>query len=216
LVGGGKDKHRTSGKIRREIDINMEDREIGNYIHKTYKGYEYIVFYFERSIMGHFCGYIKIPDSDPSINILKKKKWYDLEFALWKTKKWLAKKDQKPSNERKPKSKRYYLQNYSKLDLHVHGGLTFGEHITKKNIGYFMQPFTEGWWVGWDYQHVGDALFLPKERIVEKNEQIQEMYANIMAIHSEYPNLFKEKNWTFDEIEEDCKDAIKELITLNS
>lgn len=166
----------------------MENIDIWNSKHATYKGYEYIVFYLERGFMQLFDGYVKIPPTHSQYAKGMKQRWFHYG------------------------GKRHYRRDYDAVDLDVHGGLTFGNLITERNKADYLQPFTEGLWVGWDYVHCGDEMYLPKDRIVDKNEQIQEAYAGIMAIHNESP--LTEKSWTWDEVEQDCIDAIEQLIKL--
>jgi hypothetical protein len=170
----------------------MED--VWNADHKVYKGYEYVQFYFESEVMQHFTGYVKLPDAHPAVAKLSKRRWSTF-FS----------------------NKRRYLYSYDDVEINVHGGLTFGEKITKRTLHNYLQPFTPGWWIGWDYLHAGDEVYLPRERIIEKDEHIQEVYASLMAIHEnpQRPGLFglPDKRWTWGEVEEDCKDVIEQLIS---
>ena len=74
------------------------------------------------------------------------------------------------------------VRDYDKLPVTCHGGLTFGE--------YFAKPFnqwTKGWWIGWDYAHAGDAVAsLPKNK--------------------------GDKVWTLEEVEEECKRVINQVL----
>lgn len=45
---------------------------------------------------------------------------------------------------------------YSKMDIDVHGGLSFSEKITEDNIKDCPQGFSLGSWIGWDYGHYND------------------------------------------------------------
>ena len=188
--------------------------DIANYTHGTYKGYEYVVYYFEMELMGIFDGYVKIPDNHPAIEKLRHRTWYDTGLSLWRVQRSEAKREKKRFTTPKPKSKRYYSWTYEAVGLRVYGGPTFGEKITQNNIGDYLQPFTVGWWVGWDYNHAGDAMFLPKERIIDKEKHIQSLYHKIMNGHNQYPTPFIDKRWTWEEVENDCLDAIEQLIKL--
>lgn len=162
--------------------------ELLNKKHDTHNGYEYVIFEWERGIMRGINGYVKIPDNHPQLLKLKKLRW-----SKWGD---------------RPRSYRY---DYEAVDVNVHGGLTFGEKITKKNIKNWFQPFTIGWWVGWDYMHAGDEMYITKERAAEKDDKVQNVYADIMAIHNRFPGLPKDKVWKMEEVEEHCKGVIKQL-----
>ena len=194
----------------------MEEVEIINYIYNTHKGYEYVAFYFERGIMGHFNGYVKIPDTHPAVKKINRRKWSDIGLTMWLYKKSEAKRKKQPFNEPRPKSRRRYMWTYDDVDLNVHGGLTFGTKITERNKKDFYCDFTPGWWVGWDYMHAFDEMYLPKDRIADKDQKTQDLYAKIMAIHKQYPGLPPDKRWTLDEVEAECKDAIEQLIALEN
>lgn len=193
----------------------MNDRiSDANFTHNVYKGYEYIIYYWEHGVMCHMNAYVKIPEGHPAIQKINKRRWGDLGLSMWRFKKSEAKRNKTKFNDPKPKSNRYYNWRYDDVDLRVHGGLSFGEKITKKDMEYWIQPFTEGWWVGWDYSHAGDEMYLPKERIIEKDEQTQNLYAEIMAIHNKFPGLPKDVVWTWEEVEKEALDAIEQLIEL--
>lgn len=102
---------------------------------KKYKGIEYIVYFFGE--LGHYCGYVKLPDDHPYVRFIKKRK-----FKLG--------------------SKEFEIEGgYEKMDIDCHGGLTFSRRISSENINEYPQGFSEGYWIGWDYGHFGDrtALF---------------------------------------------------------
>jgi len=45
-----------------------------------------------------------------------------------------------------------YGKAYDDIDILVHGGLTFGEHIKDDDT------FSDGYWIGFDTSHLGDDL----------------------------------------------------------
>ncbi len=122
---------------------------------KKYKDYEYIVHWYNR--MGHFNGYVKLPDDHKEAKKLDKQR----EFF----------------------GRKMHV-GYDDIDIDCHGGLTFGQKIKEKDN--WSQKFTEGYWIGWDYGHVGDS-----SRYCSGRE-------------------YSEK-----EVEEECKNVIRQLIKLN-
>jgi hypothetical protein len=131
----------------------------------------------------------------PYIPLTKKRSWFDVGLSLWKMR---GKKTSRPKPNR-----RVTYNGYDKMDIDVHGGLTF--------CHYFKEPnryFAEGPWIGWDYQHLGDAMYFEKEQDVEP--QHRKLYRDIMKIEKKYPHMH-EKRWTAKEVERDCKDVIRQL-----
>lgn len=51
-------------------------------------------------------------------------------------------------------TEKYYGCDYEDINLRVHGGLTFSNFIGVTNPD---NRFGEGYWIGWDYAHAGDA-----------------------------------------------------------
>ena len=78
---------------------------------------------------------------------------------------------------------------YDSMDINCHGGLTFTHKITKKNQENFPQGFSLGSWIGWDYSHCED-------------------YCNFGVCEMEG------KKWTEKEVEKECKNVIKQLLTI--
>lgn len=67
----------------------------------------------------------------------------------------------------------------------VHGGLTYSEFFLQlKNI------ILKGWFIGWDYGHYGDY----------------------MKLYHDMEFSFGGKKWTKEEIEEDCKSVIDQIL----
>jgi hypothetical protein len=69
------------------------------------------------------------------------------------------------------------------MDIDVHGGLTFSKRIKKGED--WVQDFTPGAWIGWDYAHAFDDIGI---------------------------GSLRGKRWTKEEVIEDCKDVIDQLI----
>jgi hypothetical protein len=58
---------------------------------------------------------------------------------------------------------KYYGNAYDDIDVSVHGGLTFSEHITNND------KWSDGFWVGFDTAHSGDNLQKwPVDRVLEE------------------------------------------------
>lgn len=90
-----------------------------------------------------------------------------------------------------PKGHKYYGKNYNDIPLSVHGGLTYSE----KHLWVTEDVIDEtGWWIGWDYAHIGDYLG----------------FESVFRHEYEPPN----KLWTIEELEQDCRNAIDELIEI--
>lgn len=84
-----------------------------------------------------------------------------------------------------PKGSKLYKMEYEEADklINVHGGVTYSEdHYPTQ----FKFDSTE-WWIGWDYAHTGDA-----------------MYVNDVFITG--------KLWGFDDIEKECFNVIDQII----
>lgn len=82
---------------------------------------------------------------------------------------------------KKPRNSRYYGKK--DIDIEVHGGITYADdHIwinnTQKN---------EGWFIGWDYAHMGDYMGyeerVPKEyRVGGKKWTTEEIYKELRNV----------------------------------
>jgi len=113
---------------------------------KTYKGLEYIVYFYKD--LGFYCGYVKLPKGHPYEKLFKKEKikmgTREIELEV----------------------------GYENMDISCHGGLTFSVKITKENQQDYPQGFSLGYWIGWDYGHFGDktALFNGIEHSAEEVE----------------------------------------------
>ena len=53
-----------------------------------------------------------------------------------------------------PESHKYWLKDYSDIDIEVHGGLTY----SKDYLNISENQKIEGWFIGWDYAHFGDYV----------------------------------------------------------
>ena len=75
-----------------------------------------------------------------------------------------------------------YKKDYNKIDMDVHGGLTYGSSILRTS----KTDSLDGWWLGWDYAHYTD-------------------YSGC------FPSEWDQKRWTTEEIMEDVKTAVAQL-----
>lgn len=74
---------------------------------------------------------------------------------------------------------------YEDIPIECHGGLTYSD-----NYLYGI----EGWFIGWDYAHLGDLFY---------SQYLKYIGGKIAG-----------KEWTIDEVEEECKNVIDQLIEL--
>ena len=89
------------------------------------------------------------------------------------------------------KNNKLFKKNYNDIaNIYVHGGLTYSRS--------FLQDIKKDtWFIGWDYGHAGD--YLGYEII--------------------YPNELRnkeDKKWTTEEIYEDVKNVIDQIIEVNN
>lgn len=85
-----------------------------------------------------------------------------------------------------PKGHKLYQKNYDDIYINVHGGLTYSDD----NL---MGIKSENWFIGWDYAHYDD-------------------YA---GFYDDIPDYLKNNNlkrWTTEEIIEECKNGIEQII----
>lgn len=74
---------------------------------------------------------------------------------------------------------------YNHIDISCHGGITYSES-TLKTVD------KKGWFIGWDYAHYGDYMDYG---------------------HADVNNMFpNNKKWTTEEIVEECKNVIDQII----
>ncbi len=89
-----------------------------------------------------------------------------------------------------PKENKLYRKSYDEIykigcDIDVHGGLTYSDNE-------LMGVKSENWFIGWDYAHCGD-------------------YCGYEEYMSESIRTYGKK-WTTEEIIEECKNAIDQII----
>lgn len=86
-----------------------------------------------------------------------------------------------------PKNHKYYNKDYDEIDIDVHGGLTYSKHYLYTSENEKL----DGWFIGWDYAHLGDYL------------GYEEMYPSFLEM--------KEKKWTTKEIQKEVYEFCKQL-----
>lgn len=154
---------------------------------KTYKGYDYIAAEWKRELMHMRNGYVRLPKEHPLYREVNKTKRWDFSKHVHEHKNYDAANDV----------------------IDVHGGFTFAEDVTKKDIlrGRWMQKFIPGLWIGWDYAHLGDCFW--------DHKQDEKMTKMGLTTHLHKHDIgFNDKHWTLREIEQDCKSVIDQLIKL--
>ncbi len=92
-----------------------------------------------------------------------------------------------------PKKSNLYGKNYNDIDIMCHYGLTYGrsELYTSENT-----KLDNSWFIGWDYAHCDD-------------------YCGYEESMPEFLQT-KGKKWTTQEIIEECKNVIEQIINLES
>ena len=114
--------------------------------------------------LGSLCGYVKLPDDHPFCKSFKKENVFGRNLEL----------------------------GYDDMNIDCHGGLTFSRIVSEEDSGEYPQGFTPGYWIGWDYIHVGDSYDCGMGR------------------------MFKEdKIWSFAEVERECKNVIEQVLDKN-
>jgi hypothetical protein len=93
-----------------------------------------------------------------------------------------------------PKENKLYRKSYDEIykigcDIDVHGGLTYSDNE-------LMGVKSENWFIGWDYAHVGDYC------------GYEENMPESIRVYG--------KKWTTEEIIEECKNAIGQIIDFES
>ena len=71
------------------------------------------------------------------------------------------------------------------IDISCHGGITWGDNFVK----YIDK---KGWFIGWDYAHYGDYMDYG-------DTSLNNMFSN-------------DKKWTTEEIVEECKNVIDQIV----
>lgn len=89
-----------------------------------------------------------------------------------------------------PKNHAFYKKYYGELDITCHGGLTYSNDLS----GIFPNE-TDSWFIGWDYAHAGD-------------------YLGTDALFNF--DTSKDKKWTTEEIYEEVKEVIDQLISFET
>lgn len=88
-----------------------------------------------------------------------------------------------------PEESKLYNKNYDDIYINVPGGLTYSQDYL-----YISETKKlEGWFIGWDYAHYGDYY----------------------GGYTELLQTNGSKKWTTEEILEEVKDAIEQLLLLN-
>lgn len=134
----------------------------------NYKGYEYLVTFFE---FGHRCGYVAIPSSH--------------EFS------------------------KYQENDYDKIDINVHGGLTFcSRESSLKDI--LSSPCTD-LWIGFDCMHgFDDRCLKTSEKYFGEENRVAKTFKILGDLGSFSFN--ESSHRSFEYVETECKSIIDQLI----
>ena len=97
-----------------------------------------------------------------------------------------------------PKGNMLYEKDYDSIyddyNIYAHGGLTYSSH----NL---MGVDSTAWFIGWDYAHAGDYMGYYED-------MIGNVYMDILNVDS--------KRWTTEEIIEDCKNVIEQIVEIEN
>lgn len=176
----------------------------------NYKGYDFVIFDHWIELMRHYNAYIRIPEDHKAYKLVMKKHWYNFYTSSKKLSESTKNSKNPFPKPDKSLNKRKYILNYDDLNdfVSVHGGFTFARLIKQKDLKDWKQGFTPGLWVGWDYAHAGDEIYIEKEEDVLPENR--ESWRSIMAIHNNYPRT-NEKRWTLEEVGKHTLSAIDDL-----
>lgn len=96
-----------------------------------------------------------------------------------------------------PANHKYYKKDYHDICLDVHGGLTYSRDYLYWDENHKFS----GWYIGWDYAHFGDYVC------------INRFVPSVFDFGSWFFNETNKK-WTTEEILQEIKIAIKQLIKI--
>ncbi len=152
----------------------------------TYKDYEYIIV---MNHLGQRCGYVAIPPEHPYSQTLEEAR----EFMG------------------STHYKHYKQYDYDKLDIDVHGGLTFmsPEHDLKD----LLPASSKEMWIGFDCGHYGDMCDIKMFRkyFGEKEYEEKESFFSAMN-HSDMGLKQTIKDYSY--VEKQCHHIIDQLIRI--
>ena len=89
-----------------------------------------------------------------------------------------------------PKKSKLYKKKYDKIDINVHGGLTYGNSFLMLSEHEILD---NTWFIGWDYAHAGDYIGYEL--------QFPELSLNSVD----------DKKWTTEEMIADCVSVIDQI-----
>lgn len=100
----------------------------------------------------------------------------------------------------------FYITYYDDLPIQLdcHGGITFSDFVS--NFDIHNSPRL--WWLGWDYNHM-DGLDIESVRKLYGENQVNWIINNLEG----YEQLKQYKFYSLDEVEEECKHVIDQIIT---
>lgn len=99
-----------------------------------------------------------------------------------------------------PKNNPYFGKNYDDIPISCHGGLTYARSTLAGISG-------EGWWIGFDCGHAGDARDHEAMRKYFEGEYIEA----IIGLEERFPFL-SDMVRTFDYVKNGCKRIVEQLV----
>ncbi len=97
-----------------------------------------------------------------------------------------------------PKNSKLFCQHHNRVNIDVHGGLTYSDNELLISDRTLM---ANSWFIGWDYAHAGDYMGY---------------YKKFKSLGLNSFESINNKKWTTEEIIEECKNAINQIINLES
>lgn len=157
----------------------------------------------DRGGMEFYTAYVRLPYKHPYRKFCLKKRELWSGLIGWELSKALSTINKEPFTKPKPKkkNKRFIYNGYEKMNIRVHGGLTFSERI--KSLKWDQQ-FTKGNWIGWDYGHAGDKIW--------NTEKIKDLLPEIYKL--EKSKTWIEKDWTLQEVFGHILDVIDQVLAI--
>lgn len=96
-----------------------------------------------------------------------------------------------------PKHHPYWGKHYEDIPVTVHGGLTFGAHITNEKLDWFDELTKEDigyYMVGFDTAHYGDDTYTcPKEYVIKETQSLHDQLKELNLTEKNL-NIWKKKN----------------------
>lgn len=110
--------------------------------------------------------------------------------------------------ESRDKSK-YFNVDYDNIPIDIHGGLTYGQST--------LVEHNDGYWIGWNYAHFNDGKDYPALfKYFKEDKEAMKMIGEMRDADSIFCSFVLGKTYSLDEVVEDCKSVVEQLIKLES